>query len=382
MSRARPCVHDFKMVLTLLESFGYPIYLTVFIYYMNNKHPHYLKMIFQLLVLKDIESQYKQFKLQILKAISNQERFYEVSFLKTSFLHLIRDFGNKFQNQKGNILLKCKDSILIKPRYSWLIDEQHAMIVSKYVDNQEIIIFQLRLALFRLLEDSLEASPNEQSFRLNEYLTYLESLFSMVIKVNKGFNSDELLEDMLVLSRIINTLSDENIQRIMKIVGLMKKGNKNLVKYIYWELALSKFAKEKYKQSEEILEELNSLEEPQEREKKKMFSERLKLGQTTNFSFKVFSLLFMCNYHLNNLNKMNKTFANIKASQKLSSQSLIVLHLLEAIKFETLKQAKECYVEIQKAEEKCNKEPREIQSVLRDVIEGQKINLEQFREFE
>ena len=204
----RPCIHDYKLMMVLMESFGNEVYLHSFLEFMSENHPELAVMILKMLVVDDFETKSAKLYSQLFKKIFKNKQF----ILKNSWMysHLV----DKVELSQVEVDKALLNSLYIKKRYLWFADSVNEFIIRRHLTVQDVLVFKLRFSCFQSLVYLLKFSPNQKEFLVKTHLMHLKSLFPKLSKSSITRNISKFLHDLLILFFFAQPESTENLENL------------------------------------------------------------------------------------------------------------------------------------------------------------------------
>lgn len=328
----RPCIHDYKLMTVLMESFGDDVYLNSFIEFMSETHPELAAMIMRMLIIDDFEIKSAKLYSQLFKKMFKNRQF----VLKNSWMYShLSDVVDSAPHDIDKALL---NSLYIKKRYLWLADSENEHTIKKHFTEQEILVFKLRFSCFQSLVYLLKFSPEQSEFLMKTHLMHLKSLFARLRKPHISRNISKFLHELLILCFYAEPQSTENMEHLELCLDQMAQHCDYVQKYkfsiVLSQLAKCLFRKGLFQESLRLFTKAYYAFKGCSDKDKNAFPPFMPRTLPKNFFFNILCFITICNYHLDRLDptiEILKTISDTKFDTDTAYVEMLLMHALLSI---------------------------------------------------
>ena len=204
------CIHDFKMMIVLMESFKDSAYMEAFVVHMDRNHKHLSAVIFRELFHNNFQEKYKKIKDGLFLKIQN-EKYYVLE--NYPFIHYL--------NEENNLIVEkeFKFKVYKRLRYVVMNDRRFHRLFLKYIDFKDLICFYLRYNSYRALVKSIkkEIDAHELITEFKEDLNTVMNIEGAEVEYCEHF-----LFDFLLLMNLFKFNHDDNEKIGEIVIGILK----------------------------------------------------------------------------------------------------------------------------------------------------------------
>jgi tetratricopeptide (TPR) repeat protein len=325
----RPCIHDYKLMTVLMESFGNEIYLKSFFEYMSNSHPELASMILKMLILDDFDIKSAKLYSKLFKKIFKNRQF----ILKNSWMY--SHLANIIDLHPINIDKDILNTLYLKKRYLWLADSSNELIIQKHFTEDEITIFKIRFSSFQSLVYLLKFTPDQNEFLIKTHLQHLNTLFPNISTSEIKNHISKFLHDLLILCFFAEPQSSENLIQLEINIDVMSQYCDNIQKYkfsiILSQLAKCLFRKGLFQESLRLFTKAYYAFKGCSDKDNNSFPPFMPRTLPKNFFFNILCFITICNYHLNRVDPTIEILKTISDTKFETDTAYVEMLLMQSL---------------------------------------------------
>ena len=325
----RPCIHDYKLIMVLLESFGDEVYLKTFLEFMSDRHPQLAGLILRMLILEDFDTKSAKLYSQLFKKIFKNKQF----ILKNSWMY--SHLADLVELQDVDIDKALLNSLYIKKRYLWFADSVNEFIIRRHLSPQDVLVFKLRFSGFQSLVYLLKFSPDQGEFLVKTHLVHLKSLFPRLQKPFISRNMAKFLHDLLALFLFARPESEENLDQLESCLDQLGTHCDYVQRYkfsiILSQLGKCLFRKNIFQGALRLFTKAYYAFKGCSDKDKNAFPPFMPKTLPKNFFFNILCFITICNYHLSRLDptiEILKTISDTKFDTDTAYVEMLLMHAL------------------------------------------------------
>lgn len=206
------CVHDFKLIVVILESFKEIEYLHIFVIYLDTYHPNLAALIFQQVFLDTFENKYVKIVSELYKRIHSFRYYYLENFPLMHYL----DSENFISLEK-----ELQFKIFTRLRYDVMNEERMNKVFVKYIDVNDMHMFYVK---YNTYVSIVSAIKEENASALSILRNFYNNLSASVLKYQiEEIHARYYVYDFLVLLNILKIDRNEDItETVFQILAFLE----------------------------------------------------------------------------------------------------------------------------------------------------------------
>jgi hypothetical protein len=206
------CVHDFKLIVVILESFKEIEYLHIFVVYLDTYHPNLAALIFQQVFLDTFENRYVKIVSELYKRVHSFRYYYLENFPLMHYL----DSENFISLEK-----ELQFKIFTRLRYDVMNEERMNKVFVKYIDVNDMHMFYVK---YNTYVSIVSAIKEEKVSALSILRNFYNNLSVAVLKYQiEEIHGRYYVYDFLVLLNILKIDKNEDItETVFQILAFLE----------------------------------------------------------------------------------------------------------------------------------------------------------------
>ena len=206
------CVHDFKLIVVILESFKEIDYLHIFVIYLDTYHPNLAALIFQQVFLDTFENKYVTIVTELYKRVHSFR------------YHFLENFPLMHYLESENFIALEKElqfKVFTRLRYDVMNEERMHKVFVKYIDVNDMHMFYVK---YNTYVSIVAAIKEENVSALTILRNFYNNLSASVLKYQiEEIHARYYVYDFLVLLNILNIDRNEDIsETVFQILAFLE----------------------------------------------------------------------------------------------------------------------------------------------------------------